>query len=45
MPFLKIPQIFFDSLFTMSDSEVGSIVKSLIIYMMTDGEAKPDLEV
>ena len=44
MPFLKIPQIFFDSLFTMSDSEVGSIVKSLIIYMMTDGEAKPDLK-
>lgn len=44
MPFLKIPQIFFDSLFTMSDSEVGGIVKSLIIYMMTDGEAKPDLK-
>jgi len=37
-----IPQMAFDNLLSMSDTEIGQIVRGQILFLMSDGEKAPD---
>jgi hypothetical protein len=41
---LPIPQLLFNFIMTVDDADIGQMIKSLIVFMMTNGEVQPDVK-